>query len=123
MHYDKNVAEAISDFNEEKKSNIDRAKSFITSFFHLFYSNGRLGRQWEEKVIKPRFNGVDKSNYGYKKVIRILKQQEVLISADEKEGVKFFINDIYKGDVVRYVKDGTISQKIAELIKEFSEIK
>lgn len=120
--YDKNIAEAINDFYEEQKSNTDRAKIFINSFFHLFYTNGRLGRQWEEKIIKPRFKGVDKYNYGYKKVIKILKQHEVLLSADEKDGVKLFISDEHKGDVVRYVKDGTISHIIAVLIKVFSEI-
>jgi hypothetical protein len=120
--YDKNVAEAIKDFSEEQKSNTDRAKSFINSFFHLFYSSGRLGRQWEEKIIKPRFNGVDKYNYGYKRAIRILKRNEVLQSANEKDGVKLFVSDSYKEDVVRYVKDGTISKIIANLIREFSEL-
>lgn len=120
--YDKNIADSISEYNEMQKSSIDRAKLFLNSFLHLFYSNGRLGRQWEEKVIKPRFKGVDKYNYGYKKVIRILKRHEVLISANEKEGVKLFVTDKYKGDVVRFVKDGTISKIISELIKIFSEL-
>lgn len=119
--YDKNVADAIDDFKNTKKNNTDKAKSFINSFFHLFYSNGKLGRQWEEKVIMPRFKGVDKYNYGYKNVMKILKNNDVILSAVEMEGIKLFVNDKYKSDVVRFVKDGTISPIIAKLIKDFSE--
>lgn len=119
--YDKHIAEAIKDFNDAQRSNIDRIKSFLNLFFHLFYSNGRLGRQWEEKVIKPRFNGVDKYNIGYKKTMRILKKHKVLISAEEKEGIKLYIADEYKEDVVRFVKDGTITTTISTLIKVFAE--
>lgn len=119
--YDKNVEDAINEFDEEKKSSTEKAKMFLNSFFHLFYSNGRLGRQWEDKVIKPRFKGVDRYNFGYKKVIRILKRNNILFATNEAGRIKFFINDDYKGDVVRYVKDGTISKPIANLIKLFSE--
>ncbi|WP_028888982.1 caspase family protein [Tenacibaculum ovolyticum] len=115
--YDQNLEEALTHHVNSEQSKIDNAKTFINSFLHLFYSNGRLGRQWEDKVIKPRFKGIDKKNYGYKKVIRIMKRNELLESASEKEGTKFFINPIYKEDVIRFVKDGTMSKIISELIK------
>lgn len=120
--YDQNIADSINDFNEEHKSNIDKSKAFLNSYFHLFYSNGRLGRQWEEKVIKPRFKGVDKYNFGYKNVMKILKKNDVIESAEEKEGIKLFVNEKHKSEVIKYVKDGTISPILSLLIKEFSEL-
>lgn len=116
--YDKNIEEAISLHNNKEQSNIDKSKSFINSFLHLFYSNGRLGRQWEDKVIKPRFIGVDIHNYGYKKVMRIMKRHELIQSSNEKEGIKLFINQNYKEDVIRFVKDGTVSKIITQLISD-----
>ena len=56
-----------------------------------------------------------------KKVIRLLKRHNVLLSAEEKDGIKLFINDQHKEDVVRFVKDGTISKIISNLIKAFSK--
>lgn len=98
----------------------ENAKQFISDFFHLFYSNGRLGRQWEEQVIKPRFKGVNKPNYEYKKVIRVMKNTNILIVYEEKEGKKFAINDKFKEDVIKNVKDGTISPVISNLIRELN---
>ncbi|WP_281847201.1 caspase family protein [Olleya namhaensis] len=119
-NYDRNLEDAIKDFENQEKSNSDKAKSFITSFLHLFYSNGKLGRQWENKIIKPRFTGIDKYNYGYKKVIRIMKRDELLLTAEEKDGTKFFINNKYKEDAIKYVKDGTMSPIIASLVKKLN---
>ncbi len=118
--YDRNIENAMNSFEEKEKSSIDDAKSFLNSFLHLFYSNGRLGRQWEDKVIKVRFKGIDKYNYGYKKVIKIMKRRNIIEATNEKEGVKFSINDKYKEDIIRYVKDGTVSKTITDLIKDFS---
>ena len=109
--------------NEEYKFNkTERAKIFIDAFFHLFYTNGRLGRQWEDQVILPRFAGIDKSQYGYKSVIRILKGKQVLLISKELNKNKMEINDIFKEDVSRFVKDGTMSKIINELITEFSKL-
>ena len=119
---DKNL-EDVFKVNEEYKFNkTERAKIFIDAFFHLFYTNGRLGRQWEDKVILPRFAGIDKSQYGYKSVIRILKGKQVLLISKELNKNKMEINDIFKEDVSRFVKDGTMSKIINELITEFSKL-
>ncbi|WP_258099602.1 caspase family protein [Marinoscillum pacificum] len=115
--YDKNVEQVIKYSEESLKENIDRAKAFLNAYFHLYFSNGKLGRQWEDKVIKVRFNGIDKYNYGYKKVLRVLKGIELIQQSEEKEGSKLFVNDKFKNDVVRFVKDGTHSLIISKAIQ------
>ena len=70
----------------------------------------------------PRFAGIDKSQYGYKSVIRILKGKQVLLISKELNKNKMEINDIFKEDVSRFVKDGTMSKIINELITEFSKL-
>lgn len=115
--YDKNIEEAIKNYEETIADKSTKLKVFLNSFFHLFFSNGRLGRQWEEKVIKPRFNGVDKHDIGYAKVIRVLKRTGLLESQMEKEGVKMFISEGYKDQVTKFVKDGTMSSTIAQAIE------
>ena len=118
--FDKNIERVIEDTESKQKQKVDKVKQFLNSFFHLFYSNGKLGRQWELEVIKPRFQGIDKYNYGYKKTIRLMKRFDVINAKSETKGVKFSISEMYKEDIVRYVKDGTISKIITTLIKEFS---
>ena len=119
-NYDKNIETAINNFKVDKRDNISNIKTFVHDFFHLFYSNGKLGRQWEEEVIKPRFNGIDKFDIGYKKVIRVLKREDILQSNEEKKGVKLFISDKHKSDVIRFMKDGTISSSISSIIRQLS---
>ena len=70
----------------------------------------------------PRFAGIDKSQYGYKSFIRILKGKQVLLISKELNKNKMEINDIFKEDVSRFVKDGTMSKIINELITEFSKL-
>jgi len=115
--------EDVFKLNEENNfNNIERAKIFLDAFFHLFYTNGYLGRQWEDKVILPRFAGVDKSQYGYKNILKILKEKNVLIVNKELNRNKIEINDSYKEDVSRFVKDGTMSIIINELIIRISKL-
>ena len=119
---DKNM-EDVFKLNEENQFNkTEIAKVFIDAFFHLFYTNGRLGRQWEDKVILPRFSGIDKFQYGYKAVIKVLKEKNILIFNKELNRIKMEINEIYKEDVSRFVKDGTMSPIINSLISEFSKL-
>jgi len=100
---------------------IEQTKIFINDFFHLFFSNGRLGRQWEDKVIKPRYYGINKFNHEYKKTIRVLKKNGLLISKEEKEGIKLFFDEKYKEDINKFIKDGTMSNFINTIIKELAE--
>jgi hypothetical protein len=96
----------------------ENARQFLSDFFHLFFSNGRLGRQWETKVIKPRFAGINQSVFEYNKVIKLMKKRNVVIITEESEGPKFAINEMYKEDVTKFVKDGTNSEITAILINE-----
>ena len=97
-------------------------KTFLIQFFHLFISNGKLGRQWEHKVIEPRFNGINKLNINYNRLIKLLKKQNVLIVTQEKGKFKFAISEEHKENVVKFIKDGTVSKDIIELIEELKKI-
>lgn len=120
--YDKNIEEAIRESETNSTNTASNAKVFLNSFFHLFFSNGRLGRQWEDSIIRPRFNGIDKFGYGYKIAINILKENDVLVITNERARNKFAINEKCKVDVAKFVQDGTISSLISKLILEFSKI-
>ncbi|MBC6613194.1 caspase family protein [Hymenobacter sp. BT507] len=119
--YDHELDNAFKIIQASNVSKSEQAKIFLSDFFHLFFSNGRLGRQYEDKVIKPRFTGIDKFNFGYKKTIRILKSNNVLKITTEMSKQKFEIEDNFKEAVVKFIKDGTISEQMKILIVGFSE--
>lgn len=121
--YDETVTNAfyVSDNNETDKKG--KARLFLQDFFHLFISNGKLGRQWEDEVIKPRFSGINKYSYNYKHVIRIMKSQKV-IKIYENLGTqkKLEIEQSYREDITKFVKDGTSSNIISILSDELSKL-
>lgn len=119
---DKNIEDAFKMSADLNVSRTEQAKNFLDSYFHLFYSNGMLGRQWEDSVISPRFGGIDKYKYGYKYTSRILKKHNVVFVHRELNRNKLEINPEYKENISRYVKDGTVSEIISKLILEFSEL-
>lgn len=104
---------------ELKNANIesynDSLKLFLNQFFKLFFSNGRLGRQWEHKVISPRFNGINKLKIDYNNFIKILKKQNILEVVQELGKNKFFISDFAKESVTKFTKDGSIDNIILKL--------
>lgn len=116
--YDNEMESSLKRIELTGVNKIEQSKIFLNDFFHLFFSNGRLGRQWEAKIIRPRYYGINKYNHDYKTTIKLLKRKGLLVSAEEKEGIKFFIPDNHKEDVIRFIKDGTISNVINEVIKE-----
>lgn len=119
--YDSEVEFSLKFLEEKEMNKGDQMKSFLNSFLHLFMSNGKLGRQWEDKVIMPRYAGINKYRVDYKKLIRILKKSEVLKISLELGKNKFEINENYKEEVIKFIKDGTISNSISFIIKELSE--
>jgi len=116
--FDSEAESSLNRIVSRSENRVEQSKLFLNDFLHLFFSNGRLGRQWEDKVISPRYVGINKYNHEYKKTIKTLKRNGLLMSADEKEGVKLFIHDEHKEDVIRFIKDGTISNLINTIIKE-----
>lgn len=109
---------------ESKRTNeVEALKLFLHDFFHLFMSNGRLGRQWEHKVISPRFSGINKCNVNYKKFIKILKRNDILILTDELNKTKMAITESNKENVLKFIKDGTISNFIGHIISELKSNK
>ena len=116
--YDSEVESSLKRIELSDVNRTEQSKTFLNDFLHLFFSNGRLGRQWEDKIIRPRYYGINKYNHDYKKTIRILKKHELLLITEEKEGTKFSIQDNYKEEVIRFIKDGSISNIINNIIKE-----
>jgi hypothetical protein len=113
--FDSSLEKSLSSITSNKEEQSSKVKVFLQDFFHLFVSNGRLGRQWEHKVIEPRFNGINKCNVNYKKFIQLLKKQKILVITEELKKVKFEIHNDYKEDVQKYIKDGTMSTLIASI--------
>nr|WP_314895976.1 caspase family protein [uncultured Flavobacterium sp.] len=118
--FDSEVESSLKLLDDSKSNKIDQMKSFLNSFFHLFISNGRLGRQWEYKVIIPRYPGINKYKVDYKKMIKILKKNEIILITNELSKNKFEITDSSKEEVNKFIKDGTLSNKISTIIKELS---
>lgn len=104
---------------ELKESKIENhnesLKLFLNQFFKLFFSNGRLGRQWEYKVISPRFNGINKIKIDYNDFIKILKKQDILEVVTELGKNKFYISETAKESIIKYTKDGSIDEIILNL--------
>ena len=116
--YDKEVEDALRKSDEQGLNNIEQTKSFLNDFFHLFFSSGRLGRQWEHKIIQPRFSGIAQNRFNYPETIKTLKNRGVLVVTKEKGQTKMAISDNHKEDVVKFTKDGTISLLVSDLITD-----
>lgn len=119
--YDHSVENTLSSSKINFENKTEQTKAFLKDFLHLFISNGRLGKQWEDKVILPRYNGVNKYNIPYKALIKCLKSNYLLLISTELGRNKFAIEDRYKEDVSKFIKDGTLSPIISKVIKALSE--
>jgi hypothetical protein len=116
--FDSDLDAALNRMKQSNNNKLERTKTFVHDFFHLFVSDGRIGRQWEHKVISPRFPGINKLNLPYKKVIGSLHDNGLLLITDELGKRKFSIADNNKANVNNYLKDGTLSDPITNVIKE-----
>jgi hypothetical protein len=119
--YDRIFEDIMKESDSNTANNVSNAKIFLNSFFHLFFSNGRLGRQWEDEIIKPRFTGIDKYGFGYKNTINIMKENVVLIITNERGRNKFSINEKFQVDIVKFVQDGTISPIVSKLLQDITK--
>ncbi|MGC3947973.1 MAG: caspase family protein [Chryseolinea sp.] len=120
--YDRSVEDTLRRFREHTINNVEKAKTFLHDFLHLFFSSGKLGRQWEYKIIQPRFPAIAQNIFHYNDVIKMLKSDGVLVLTKEKEGTKMAIADQHREDVVRFIKDGTISPIISQLTVKLSKM-
>lgn len=118
--FDSSVEDSLDLVETKSQNQFESLKNFLNQFFHLFISNGRLGRQWEHKVIAPRFNGINKQNVSYKKLIKILKKNEIIESSEELSKTKLAVCEKSKETVVKFIKDGTTSPSIIRIIEELS---
>jgi hypothetical protein len=119
--FDSEVETSLNLLDDSKLNKTEQMKSFLSAFFHLFISNGRLGRQWEDKVILPRYYGINKYKIDYKRMIKILKRNEVLIITLELGKNKFEIKEDFKEETNKFIKDGTLSNRISKIIRELCE--
>jgi hypothetical protein len=104
-----------------KDSYNEALKIFLNQFFKLFFSNGRLGRQWEHKVISPRFSGINKLKLDYNNFIKLLKKQEIIEITIELNKPKFAINEKAKEAVIKYTKDGTVDKIIMDIFNHLKK--
>lgn len=106
------ISESVSE------NQVESIKLFLSQFFHLFVSNGKLGRQWEDKVIKPRYSGINKININYNKVIKLVKRHNFVIATQELSKTKLAINESQKEQITKFMKDGAVSREILDLIQD-----
>ncbi|MDW8852110.1 caspase family protein [Flavobacterium sp. MMLR14_040] len=108
-----------------KESNVDSyneaLKNFLNQFFKLFFSNGRLGRQWEHKVISPRFRGINKLKIDYNNFIKLLRKHEILDATSELNKTKFAITEKAKEAVIKFTKDGTVDIIILNIFNQLKK--
>lgn len=116
--YDSEIENSLKKFEAFSQNRNELLKNFVSDFFHLFYSNGKLGRQWEDKIIKPRFPGINRGNIDYNKLIKLLKKNRLIIITIEMNRNKLSISEDKKEEIIKFIKDGTISQTIGVLIND-----
>ena len=104
-----------------KKSDL-QVKEFLEDFFKLFFSKGRLERQGFESVIKRRFPGISQNYFDFDEVVKFFDKRDFFEYFKEYNERKIKIKDRYKADVIRFIKDGTMSKTITDLIAQFSSL-
>ncbi len=110
-----------NDSFNDKKSDL-QVKEFLEDFFKLFFSKGRLERQGFDFVIKRRFSGISQSYFDFDVVMKYFDKLDFFEYFKEYNEQKIKIKDRYKADVVRFIKDGTMSKTITDLIAQLSTL-
>jgi len=118
--FDQDLEDTLRRGEETAANKFEQTKSFLNHFFHLFFSGGKLGRQWEHKIVQPRFRGISQNRFNYGETIDLLRSHKVLVVTKELSKNKFAISDDFKEDVIRFTKDGTLSRSILLLINELN---
>jgi hypothetical protein len=104
-----------------KKSDL-QVKEFLEDFFKMFFSKGRLERQGYDFVIKRRFPGISQNYFDFDEVMKYFDKIEFFEYFKEYNEKKIKIKDLYKADVVRFIKDGTMSKTITNAIAQLSSL-
>jgi len=119
--FDSSLEDSLKIASTVTQNYAEGLKIFLSQFFHLFVSNGKLGRQWEHKVILPRYGGINKLSINYGKLVKLLRKNGLLTVTEELGKNKFAISDSQKESVIKFMKDGTLSKNIIELIDELKK--
>lgn len=101
--------------NNDYKNEI---KFLLEKYFKMFYTNGRIQRQGVKSIIQRRYNSKMNSIISLKNLELILKELDVISTEFDKiaREDKAEITSRYKEDVSKFVKEGTISIKLKDLI-------
>lgn len=119
--FDSNIESSLKSVDSLSKSKKENLMSFLLDFFHLFVSNGKLGRQWEHNVIEPRYAGINKLNIEYNKTIKVLRKNDVLIVTKELSKNKFSISEKYKDDINNFINSKTIPDVIINIFNDLKD--
>lgn len=104
-----------------KKSDL-QVKEFLEDFFKMFFSKGRLERQGYDYIIKRRFPGISQSYFNFDQVMKYFDKINFFEYFKEYGETKIKISDIYKADIIRFIKDGTMSKTIIDAIAQLSSL-
>lgn len=112
----------------QNQSSNERFKIFLADFFGLFFTKGRLAMQALDALgrypsIKKRFTGINQNLYDFDDIIKFLEVTGFVRTyfSSKYNEMKIEVLGDLKQEVIKFVKDGTVSPKIAELIIRFTE--
>ncbi len=104
----------------EKRTD-EQVKEFLEDFFGLFFTKGRLERQGYDSFIKRRFAGISQNYFDFNDIIKFFEREDFIEYLKEYGELRVKVKDKFKPDVVRFIKDGTMSKTIISLITKLRE--
>ena len=101
--------------------------SGILCMLFLIYSSQMLDRPQKGREmynsLRRSYSSIDDKIFDFEVVVDFLKGEKIISTYKDFAEVKVKIEDNYKTDVIRFVKDGTMSQSMIDVISKMSKIK
>jgi hypothetical protein len=120
---DSTIDNVFNNANLKEKNIEEIIYKFLTSFFGLFRTKGRLEKQsYDDPIrhnIKTRYAGIKQKLFKLDELVKILIGEKIIIDYIDEvyKDRKLKISDEYKMDVTKFLEEGTMSPKINKVIK------
>jgi hypothetical protein len=118
--------------NELIKNNTsEQIKNYIIEFFGLFYSRGLIQPQTINKPHKKhehhrslnkKYSGINIQLLTFEDIIEFMKKENILELYNDFAEEKVKIVSTCKNEILKLIKDGTMSSKIAEVIRNLQNL-
>lgn len=90
---------------------------YLTKFFNLFYSKGRLERQGLDFTIKRRYPGITPRVMEFDDLLKLMLEEDAVIKFKDHNEDKLAISDEFKNDVVKFCQNGLVTNKMNRIIQ------